>query len=84
MNANFNENPSQAFVQHQHAPNLLQFGQLGLMLDPSQLHPSPIASTCVTTRRQARIAQQSGGYSPVVENHGLQASGKFDTPLFLP
>ena len=72
MNADFNEKPSQAFVQHQHAPNPPQFGQLGLTLDPSQLRPSSIGPTRVTTRRQARIAQQSGGYSPVVENHDLQ------------
>ena len=72
MNADFNENPSQAFAQHQHAPNLLQFGQLGLMLDPPQLRPSTIGPTRITTRRQARTTQQSGGYSPVVGNHGLQ------------
>ena len=72
MNADFNENSSQAFAQHQHAPNPPQFGQLGLTLNPPQLRPLTISPTRITTRRQARIAQQSGGYSPVVGNHGSQ------------
>ena len=73
MSSGFTENPTQAFAQHQRAPNPLQFGRLGLTLDPSQLRPSSLGPTRITTRRQARIAQQSGGYSPVVDDHDLQS-----------